>query len=293
MMRTVVSSLVLLFARHSAYGQSTPKLEFEAASIKPSPPPAGGGVFRVGCSGGPGTNDPGLFVCENTSLPNLVIPAYRIALYQLSAPNWMMDTRFDVRVVVPEGATKQQFPTMLQNLLADRFNLAVHHQSREIQQYDLRVAKNGPKFKEAAPLVQKEAGGALNPLPSLKLDANGCPVLGPREGGVFTRGRAHIHFPEMTIEMLTGELSRQLRGPVTDLTGLPGKYDIDLCWSRDDGSRGVAPPPGGEPASTDSAPSGPTLMQALQEQLGLRLESKKGPVDFLVVDHAEKLPTEN
>jgi uncharacterized protein (TIGR03435 family) len=97
----------------------------------------------------------------------------------------------------------------------------------------------------------------------------------------------------MTMEKLTGELSGQLRGPVTDLTGLPGKYDIDLCWSTDDGPRVVAPIPGGEPAPTDSAPSGPTLMQALQDQLGLRLESKKGPVDFLVVDHAEKLPTEN
>jgi uncharacterized protein (TIGR03435 family) len=97
----------------------------------------------------------------------------------------------------------------------------------------------------------------------------------------------------MTMELLSSELSGQLRGPVTDLTGLPGKYDIDLCWSRDDGPRVVAPPQGGEPALTDFAPSGPTLMQALQDQLGLRLESKKGPVDFLVVDHAEKSPTEN
>jgi uncharacterized protein (TIGR03435 family) len=92
------------------------------------------------------------------------------------------------------------------------------------------------------------------------------------------------------MEMLAGQLSGQLQGPVTDTTGLTGKYDISLYWTAGNGIR--TSPPGAEPTALASDP-GPTLTQALQDQLGLRVESRKGPVDFVVVDHAEKVPTEN
>ena len=121
MIRTSISSLMLLLGCNSAYCQSTPKLEFEVASIKPSPPPAGRGGVIVGCYGGPGTNDPSLFVCQNASLSNIVTVAYGIAYWLLFAPDWMSSTRFDLRATVPEGATKDGLQVMLQNLLGDRF----------------------------------------------------------------------------------------------------------------------------------------------------------------------------
>ena len=103
--------------------------------------------------------------------------------------------------------------------------------------------------------------------------------------------KARLHWSQMTMEMLAGQLSGQLRGPVADATNLTGKYDIDLYWGATSDLR--AGPPGTDPGGLASDPIGPTLEQALQEQLGLKLEPKKGAVDFLVVDHVEKVPTEN
>jgi uncharacterized protein (TIGR03435 family) len=149
----VFVALALVYSLHA---QST-RLEFEVASVKPSPPPDGRGR-TVGCIGGPGNGDPGLLTCRDMNLANLVSTAYKLSYYyQLSAPDWMKDpfATFDVNARVPEGATKDDFNVMMQNLLADRFKLVVHRESREIQQYDLVVAKNGPKFKEAPPPAPK------------------------------------------------------------------------------------------------------------------------------------------
>lgn len=178
---------------------------------------------------------------------------------------------------------------MLQNLLADRFKVVVHHESREIQKYELVIAKNGPKFRAAAPAAPNGQGDASPPAPPTR-DKDGYPLIGPKGGMAIMYDKARGYWPGITMEMLAGQLSGQLRGPVMDATGLTGKYDIGLYWSADNGIRASAP--GAEPTALASDP-GPTLAQALQDQLGLRLESKKGAVDFLVVDHAEKVPTEN
>jgi uncharacterized protein (TIGR03435 family) len=220
-----------------------------------------------------------------------VLHAYAIDFYRLSAPDWMRTALFDIRATVPEGVTKEQVPLMLKSLLSDRFKLKVHNETREIQRYELKVAKGGPKFKEAAPSEAKAPDSAPAPAFPPKFDTNGCPVVGPRGGGMFTPTKARMYWPDTTIERLASMLSAQVRGPVADLTSLDGKYTIDLCWTPDNGVRASAP--GADPAALLSEPSGPTLQQALQDQLGLRLESKKGPVDFLVVDHAEKSPSEN
>jgi uncharacterized protein (TIGR03435 family) len=142
--RVVIVALAFVCSLHA---QST-RLEFEVASIKPSPPPDGG-ARSMGCIGGPGNGDPGLLTCRNMNLANLVSTAYKLSYYQLSAPDWMKDpfAAFDLNARVPEGATKDQLDAMMQNLLADRFKMVVHRESREIQQYDLVVAKNGPKFQ--------------------------------------------------------------------------------------------------------------------------------------------------
>lgn len=288
MIRKCAPLLALLFAYAGSFAQSAAKPEFEVASIKPSPPYLPGVGFAVACRGGPETSDPGLFICENYSHLNMVLHAYGIEYYQLSAPDWMLTTRFDLRATVPEGATKEQFRLMLQNLLADRFKLKVHHESRDIQRYELRVAKGGPKFKESKPGSAKD-GAAAAPAP-LKADKNGYPMLRGGMTMAIIRDKARAHWPEMTMEMLAAQLSGQL-GPIIDATGLAGKYDIDLYWSAVNSLHASAP--GADPTVPASDPSGPTLQQALQDQLGLHLESKKGPVDFLVVDHMEEVPTAN
>jgi uncharacterized protein (TIGR03435 family) len=259
-------------------GFAQSRAEFEVASIKPSPPP-GAGPFRVGCSGGPGTQDPGLFTCKFLSLTNLVTIAYPVREPQLSRPDWMDSARFDLTAKVPEGATREQLSPMMQNLLADRFKLVVHHETRDTAKYDLVVAKNGPKFSEAANPAPASPPAATPGLP--KLDANGFPIRGPGQPGMTgVRGRNRMYQPQYTMDTLAYMLTGQARRPVDNATGLTGKYEIALYWVDDS-------------LSTSDADSGPTLMQALQDQLGLRLESKKGAVDFVIIDHIEKLPTEN
>jgi uncharacterized protein (TIGR03435 family) len=281
----VLSTLTACFA---AYAQPGEKLEFEVASIKPAPPPDGRGVM-VRCDGGPGTKDPGMFTCQNMSLPNLLSRAYGVAFYRLQTPDWMqpMNPMFDLNVKVPQNTTKEQFNVMLQNLLADRFNMVVHLESREMQQYELVVTKGGPKFKEAPPEKPKDDSADQSPRPApkpapLRLDNDGYPNLTPgRLGMAIMNGRARLYNPQMTMAMLAGQVSGQMGKPVADMTGLTAKYEIGLYWVAE--------------SLNDSAtdPVGPTLVQALQDQLGLKLESKKGPVDFLIVDRSEKTPKEN
>jgi uncharacterized protein (TIGR03435 family) len=200
------------------------------------------------------------------NLSALIGTAYRVPYYQISAPDWMLMTRFDIRAVVADGTTKEQFAIMLQGLLADRFKVTVHRESREIQRYELVVAKNGPKFKEATPLASKD--DAVGPPGPPTRDKDGYPILGPRGGMAIMYDKARAYWPGITMEMLAGQLAGQLRGPVTDATGLTGKYDIGIYWNADDRIRAGAP--GTESATLASDP-GPTLMQALQDQLGLRV----------------------
>ncbi|HLG97060.1 MAG TPA: TIGR03435 family protein [Bryobacteraceae bacterium] len=269
-----VAVLVLLSC--GAFCQTTDKLAFDVVSIKRSPPP-GAGPFSVGCRGGPGTDDPGLLVCQNWDLASLVGIAYRSEFFHVSAPDWMHDARFDIRAKVPEGATRDQFAAMWQNMLAERFKLAVHRETRVSQTYDQVVAKDGPKFKEAA--ADAAAGAPVRG--PLSFDQNGYPSFGPGHPGMaFSRGRARMYYPQMTMQMLALQLSGQVAAPVHDETGLKGKYEISLYWA----SEGLL---------EKEPDAGPELMQALRDQLGLRLESTKAPAEFLVVDHAERVPTDN
>lgn len=234
--------------------------EFEVASVKPSPSSHGP---AVGCRGGPGTNDPGLFACSNQTLGNLVALAYRIDFSQLSAPDWLTDPGlvFDLQARVLQGTTAEQFSIMFQNLLTDRFKLAIRRETKETQQYDLVVAKGGPKFLGASALAK-----------------NGCPALPSGQSMTVANGQYVLHMPNWSMEVFSTQLAFLLHTHVRDATGLAGNFDVALCWT---------------PENTAGPESGPTLQQALSEQLGLRLESKKGPVEVIVVEHAEKLPTEN
>jgi len=168
---------------------------------------------------------------------------------------------------------------MMQNLLAERFHLAIHHEKKEGPVYDLVVAKNGPKLKESANApVPKNSPEQESGFP--KLGPDGFPVLGPGRGYRMAVMNDHsaARFTDATMAQLANLLTSQLKRPVTDATGLAGKYDFSLRWVPE----GFSKPDDPEP----------TLSDAVQ-QLGLKLEQKKGVVDMIVIDHIDKVPTEN
>jgi uncharacterized protein (TIGR03435 family) len=254
---------------------------FEVASVKAAPPPDMRGMF-VRVTGGPGSKDPGRWTAENFSLSNLVTTAYGINYYQLNAPTWLNTERFNITATVPEGAKKEDLKVMVQHLLEERFKLAVHRDSIEMMTYELVVGKGGPKFKEAVETPPDGAPPAGPPdLP--KLDKDGYPQM-ERSGMSIMNNKARSRQTAGTMAQLVSMLGAQLAAPVTDATSLTGKYDYTLSWSA------AAMRPN---ASADADDTGPTLFIALQEQLGLKLEQKKEPVEIIVVDHIEKTPTEN
>lgn len=234
--------------------------------------------MRVSMRGGPGTEDPGLFTCENCAVAGLITRAFDIRDYQLSGPDWMRNTRFNVSAKIASGTTKEQFLLMIQNLLAERFQMKFHRDQKEMAVLNMVVAKNGPKFRESKPAPAPDDDDKRDSGPPKK-DANGFPVLAPGKGMsmAIMNDRAALRCGEETMSGLAQMLSNQLRTPVMDETGLKAKYDVAMTWVPGD--------------SADNP--GPTIYTALQEQLGLKLESKKGMVGVVVIDHLEKAPTEN
>jgi uncharacterized protein (TIGR03435 family) len=284
---TGVSRIILaaVFTGDAAWGQGPVAAPaFEVASIKPSPPPDGRGS-TVGCHGGPGKPDPVRWSCTNMSLSSLLTLGYGLKRYELSGPAWMDDARFDVNATLPAGAGKDEFQRMVQNLVAERFKVVTRHEQKEMSMFEIVVAKNGPKLNEAAAEPpQDEAAGDVGPRGSggpPKLGPDGYPALGHAVTMAWIKGKARWQNPRCTIQQFANVISGQLSMPVVDATGLKGTYDMTLYWAAE--SRNP---------SNDSDPA-PTIYRAIQEQLGLKLEPKKGLVDILVVDRAEKQPTEN
>jgi uncharacterized protein (TIGR03435 family) len=230
--------------------------------------------------------------------------AYDVKPYQVNGPSSLDTERYDIVAKVPAGATKEQVNVMWQNLLKERFGLVVHHDSKEFQVEELQVAKGGPKFKETTldPNAPPPAPPTGQPGPP-KLDKNGFPDLqGPGMIMMMQAGptgpSAHMVGKAQPMSGLASLLGNQLNKPVVDKTGLTGKYDIQVEYTPDLSGMPIPPPPGGDgprPAtSTDSASEpGSNLAAAIQQQLGLRLVSGKAKLDVIVVDKAEKVPTEN
>lgn len=276
---------VLLLAGTLAHAQSeTPA--FEVATIKPSPPPDGKGMI-VGCKGGPGTVDPGFFRCTNATILMLILRGYDLKHYQVTGPDFVRETNFEINAKIPPGATKEQFQKMIQNLLAERFKIEFHWSKKEVPLYDLVVGKSGPKL---AAHVDAKAPDPSAPNQKWGTDDDGYPVIPKDCRGcmmINAKGKARYYSSDTTMKDLADTLSNQLGKPVNDLTGLTGKYDITLSWSS---GGGVS-----TRAEADGAPSDPgiTIEGAVQQQLGLKLEARKGSIDTLIVDKAEKTPVEN
>ena len=291
---------------------------FEVASVKPSTVQAGQRML-VMMRGGPGTDDPGQLTCTNVPLKSILMRAYDVKEYQINGPKWL-DTseRFDITAKIPMGATREQFKLMFQNLLAERFKLVLHHETKDLPMYALVVGKGGPKMKEPA-----EDAATAPPPPSpppgsdgtgpvrLKMGADGMPQLPPGVGKngivmMMVNGNGGMRMRMVAngqpVSALIDTLANQLGRPVVDATGLKAKYDITLDFAPDGlngpmGGMSPPPPPDGggavPMASASDGAGGPTIFAALQEQLGLKLEQRKGPVDLLVIDRLEKVPTEN
>jgi uncharacterized protein (TIGR03435 family) len=275
------------FVRIDLAQGSNSDIRFEVASVKPSPPASPNG-FMVSCKGGPGSTDPGLFTCTNYNLSNLVGMAFQLSPYQLPSADYGDRAMYEISAKVPPGTTREQFNVMLRNLVIERFKLRYHYEKKEMQVYDLTVVKGGLKMKES-PSADPAANGAegsdaeLPRVAKTALDAEGFPkVSAPKRGSSMTmmaNGRARWTGSGVAMEGVVATLAVQMGGPVVDSTGLHGNYDFEVSW--------VA----GNDMAADSP--GPTLVEAVQQQLGLKLQRKKGQVDVFVIDHVEKVPAEN
>jgi bla regulator protein blaR1 len=226
---------------------------FEVASIKPSNLDPGDRSIT--------TDRSGRLSVENSSLKDLIRNAYQLRDFQISGgPAWLDADRYNI-VAKPEGTpSRDQAGPNLQKLLADRFHLKFHRESKEMPVYALVVGKNGPKLKDTEGQQHGMKGGR----------------------GVMTGMGA-------SMEILARNLSQRLERMVIDRTGLTGFYDFKLEFTPDEAQVRA---PGDSTPLPAAGSSGPSLFTALQEQLGLKLETSKGPVEILEIDHAEK-PSEN
>jgi uncharacterized protein (TIGR03435 family) len=218
--------------------------------------------------------------------------AYTVETYQVSGPDWLGMERYDIAVTVPPGATKDQVNLMWQSLLAERFGVVLHQESKEFQVEELVIGKNGPKLKES---VDDPNARPPDGPPVLK---NG-ELAGPGLVTTITPGgRAHSVAKAQPLSKVTAMLGNALRRPVLDKTGLTGNYDFTIDFVLDMSRLQPLPPgqpgPGASanPANEASDPE-PDLAAAVQQQLGLRLVTGKAKLDVLVIDEAERIPSEN
>jgi len=274
-MRRIFFAIALLAA--PLYAQLT----FEVASVKPSPAGGRGSSLNFQPGGGLKTT--------NVPLMMLLTFAYDVRNFQISgAPSWASSETYDILArpertsemdsgaLDPRKFTDEQFKTMGEQirertraLLADRFQLKIHRETKEGSVYALVVAKGGPKLEVAEENREGNRGMRMN--------------------------RGQLNGMQAPMEMLANILSNLLGKPVLDQTGLKAKYNFKLEWTPDPSQGGGFGPKaagGEEPTTPPEEATGPTVFTALQEQLGLRLESTKGPIPMVVIDHVEK-PTEN
>jgi uncharacterized protein (TIGR03435 family) len=233
--------------------QDQPRPTFDVASIKPVAPPYPSG-------GGPWTVNHGRFRAQIASARSVIGWAYNLMPVQVhGGPDWIDRQlyEFDAEAEKPD-AGPDQVMAMVQTLLADRFKLVVHRETQEMAVYTLVLGKNGSKMQEA-----KDG----------------------RKNYINWTGPGHVTFTECGMRGLINVLSGTLGNPVLDKTELKGYYDFSLAFTN---PRFLRSQSGGQ-LPTDSDPD---LFTAVQEQLGLKLEMQKNPVDILVIDHIE-MPSPN
>ena len=254
LMRSTAYASVLILTGAAAFAQPP---AFEVASVRLSQ--TGSGGRRENIQVGADT-----VTMRNVSLKSAIRWAYHLFQFQVSGPDWIGYERFDIVAKAAAPAPEEQLRLMARTLLADRFHLALHRVTKEMTAYVLTIGKNGPKFKEST----TEGEFTVQP---------------DKQRMILTVQRIQS---DQFVDMLSGILN----APVIDQTGLKGKYDIAIDGAKyldqlsKRGEGGASPDPMGPVA---------LIMIAIQDELGLKVESRKAPIDLLIIDHAEKVPTEN
>jgi uncharacterized protein (TIGR03435 family) len=315
-MRKVATWVVVLtlgVATASAQ-QAAAKKSFEVASVKQSAPldpqKVLSGQQRVGMK-----TDAGRVDIENWSIFELLNAAYKISPTRLTGPAWggyspFTATRFDIHATIPAGATKDDVPEMLQSLLQERWKLAFHNEQKEQQVLALLVGKDGPKL-QPSPAEAADSNTTNRPDPvqvsgdPLKggLTIRGAGQAGAMKVSVTPDGLIHMTAERLTMAQLADSLMQFVGRPVVDQTGLTGNYQVAFELTQADvlaaaraaglqlpGAPGAA---GAGPAGGAADPSGGTSAYQTVEKMGLKLESRKLAVDYMVIDRLEKLPTED
>ncbi len=265
-MKLKLFGFLLIGAAGLAQSQSPPQRPafdaFEVATVKPTPPDwSSGRYFRMETTH--------QFVAKNYALRLLIGLAYNLTPRAISGgPEWLDSDHYDVLAATPGEVqpTVDEQMKMLQQLLAERFKLAFHREKKEFSIYTITISKNGPKLKESA-----------NP--------NELPYLTSTVFPASSGGIDHLQMParNATMEQFASVLQRAiLDRPVVDRTGLSGKYDFTLEWTPDETQFGGNLPPG----APDSGRPG--IYEAMQQQLGLKLEPTRGPIEAMVIDRVER-----
>jgi uncharacterized protein (TIGR03435 family) len=249
-----------LTPRWIAFAQQAARPSFEVASIKPNSSASGNSGLRF---------TPGRLTAENAPLRYLITWAYNVRVFQLSGgPGWVDSAKFDIDAKAEGNVPPDQIRLMLRTLLEERFKLSLRREMKEHPLYSLVAAKTGLKLKESgadcAAVAREEQGGGQSRAPCGAWFANDTAFSGTK----------------ISMAQLVEGLSGLLDLPVIDKTGFAPAFDVHLEWTADD-DRAV-------PDGVAEKGAGPTIFTALQEQLGLKLESAKGPVEVLVIDHVEK-----
>ena len=270
---TIALSCALLAVLAPAQAPPKPPA-FEVASVKRAAP-VSAPAARPGAARSTGLDqreDPATVSYTDYPLRPLLMKAYNVKRYQIAGPSWLDTEHYDIVAKPPDGATREQIPAMLQSLLVERFQMTVRRETREQPVYALIVGKNGPNLK--------------------KTDK-------PNDGvGFSTSG----HLGAGSVGALANLLSSFMDRPVLDMTGIQGNFDISLDVSMDDliGLRRMMSTAGAQTGGDAASGSGPapeispqaSIFTAIQ-QLGLKLEPRKEPIEMIVIDKAEKVPTEN
>ena len=250
MIRAVVSLAICVSG--AIRGQSVVAQRFEVASVKPI------SADRLNGPSG-GQSGRGRLTMSNVTLKRCIMGAFGIGPNQiLGGPGWLDSDRYEIVAKAEQPVDDDGvLMAMLQTLLAERFKLAFHRETRTIPAFVLEVAKNGPKLERA-------------------------------ENGESTthNGRGLIDAKVITMDRFAEVLSRQMDRPVVNHTGLEGSFHVKLEWTPET-SKQVTPRPDGA-----AIESGPSIFTAIQQQLGLRLRSQKAPVEVVVIDYVER-PSEN
>jgi len=268
-----------------------PRPEFDAASVKAFDPQ---GSAPIGQRGGPGTSDPGRITFGRTTLMLLLAKAYGLPADQISGPAWMSDfagpNHYTITATMPPDTTTEEFQVMLQNLLVERFQMKLHHETRNFPAPPKFNPDGSFNFPPGPQTATKEGKGALH----AQFQAQTMSYFASRLGNMVTRA--------------LGADINSAQARVTDKTGLTGKYDFAVefdcqgCVGLSAAMRANMPLLAGRggdetpapPSATDPGSGLPNIFNALEKQLGLKLvKAKDVPVDVIVIDHAEKIPTGN